>query len=72
MIFPSCVIKNRDQKKSQNSGMTFLVFLNIFFTISMYQLKKKFCGYIHLKVEKYQNPHLENKNVGHNNYEMIK
>ena len=49
MIFPSCVIKNRDQKKSQNSGMTFLVFLNIFFTISMYQLKKKFCGYIHLK-----------------------
>ena len=44
MIFPSCVIKNRDQKKSQNSGMTFLVFLNIFFTISMYQLKKNSAG----------------------------
>ena len=50
MIFPSCVIKNRDQKKSQNSGMTFLVFLNIFFTISMYQLKKNLYGYIHLKL----------------------
>ena len=31
--------------------MTFLVFLNIFFTISMYQLKKNFYGYIHLKEE---------------------
>ena len=40
MIFQSYVIKNWDQNKSQNSGMTFLVSLNIFCTISMYQLKK--------------------------------
>ena len=32
-------------KKSQNSGMTFLVFLNIFCSITIYQLNF-FCGYI--------------------------
>ena len=46
--YPVLCLKKWAEKKSQNSGIIFLVFLNIFFTFSICQLKKKISIPIHL------------------------